>query len=112
MKYSEFKKAYRYSISIAPDVANLYNRDDIKFICTITTDIKNGTRWIKTAETVETADTTYYLNTVEAIPFFRNLGGYERTEKEYTYIGYIPTKVTSISPDKNTRVIRVFKLVK
>ena len=51
-----------------------------------------------------------YFNYLSSVEFFKNLGGYERVEKFYTYAGYIPCRLTSISPNKETKIIRVFKI--
>lgn len=44
--------------------------------------------------------------------FFRRLGGSETKEMSYTYKGYVCTKLTSTSPDKQTKIIREFKFKK
>ena len=49
-------------------------------------------------------------NIISSIPFFRNLGGSERVTKGYTIAGYIPVELSSISPDKETKIIRRFKV--
>ena len=41
-----------------------------------------------------------------SVNFFRTLGGTERVYKSYTIAGYIPTRVVSTSPNKETKVIR------
>ena len=46
----------------------------------------------------------------ETQAFFRNLGGYERASKSYTYAGYIVTSLISISPDKATKKVRTVKV--
>ena len=51
-----------------------------------------------------------FKNIISSIPFFRNLGGYERVTKGYTIAGYIPVELNSISPDKETKIIRKFKV--
>ena len=51
-----------------------------------------------------------YFNYISSVEFFKSLGGYERIEKFYTYVGYIPCRLTSISPDKTTKIIRIFKI--
>lgn len=51
-----------------------------------------------------------YFNYLSSVEFFKNLGGYERIEKGYTIAGYIPTKLTSISPNKDIKIIRQFKI--
>ena len=48
----------------------------------------------------------------DSVKFFRNLGGFERITKTYTCEGYIPTRLTSINPDKTKKVIRYFTPVR
>ena len=43
-----------------------------------------------------------------SVKFFRKLGGSERITKGYTCEGYIPVRLTSISPDKTKKIIRYF----
>lgn len=38
--------------------------------------------------------------------FIEILGGTERVYKSYTIAGYIPTRLVSVSPNKETKVIR------
>ena len=47
---------------------------------------------------------------ISSIPFFRNLGGSERVTKGYTVAGYIPVELSSISPEKKTKIVRSFKV--
>ena len=42
--------------------------------------------------------------------FFKGIGGYERASKSYTNAGYIVTRLTSISPDKTTKIVRTIKV--
>ena len=51
-----------------------------------------------------------FKNIISSIPFFRNLGGSERVTKGYTIIGYIPVELSSISPEKKTKIVRKFKV--
>ena len=46
----------------------------------------------------------------ETQAFFRRLGGYERASKSYTTAGYIVTRLTSVSPDKTTKIVRTVKV--
>ena len=48
----------------------------------------------------------WYHNVFDGIPFFRGLGGSERVEYNYTYAGYLPTQLTSISPDQERKIVR------
>lgn len=43
------------------------------------------------------------------IKWFRGLGGTETVQRGYTCLGYLVTKLTSISPDKQTKVVREYK---
>ena len=73
---------------------------------------KAGKSW-KMAEVVEENITKEcYLNIVNSVKFFRGLGGYERLTNGYTYAGYIPTQLNSISPDKQEKIIRSFEFNK
>ena len=47
---------------------------------------------------------------ISSIPFFRNLGGSERVTKGYTVAGYIPVELSSISPSRETKIVRSFKV--
>ena len=72
--------------------------------------VKRGNRWF--CDFNETRDTTpaFYFNTIDAIPFFRGLGGYERVTCGYCVRGYVPLEITSISPDRKEKTVRKFKL--
>lgn len=65
-------------------------------------------RWVTSSKKAENFTGENYLNTVESIPFFKNLGGTERVSKAYTKYGLIPVGIISTSPDKNKRTIRKF----
>ena len=47
---------------------------------------------------------------ISSIPFFKDLGGYERVTKGYTIAGYIPVELSSISPERKTKIVRSFKV--
>ena len=47
---------------------------------------------------------------ISSIPFFRDLGGSERVTKGYTIAGYIPVELSSISPNRETKIVRSFKV--
>lgn len=72
--------------------------------------LKDGT---KTAyQTVETSEKVIsekeYNNIIEASPFFRRLGGSEHHSKTYTCKGYKTYKLSSKSPDRQNKTIRMF----
>ena len=56
--------------------------------------------------TTEEITTEEYDNIFSSINFFKTLGGTERSYKTYTVAGYIPTRLISISPDKEIKIIR------
>lgn len=48
----------------------------------------------------------------DTLRFFRSLGGTERVTYGWTLMGRIVTRLVSTSPDKRTRVIRTFDIVR
>ena len=67
---------------------------------------------IKDDETENISLTQYYnITNDKTLKFFRGLGGSETAERSYTCRGYTVTKLTSTSPDKQTKVIRKFKFI-
>ena len=75
---------------------------------------ESGKNWKSNPTSIEitTIDQEKYDNifSEETQAFFRNLGGYERASKSYTTAGYIITRLTSISPDKTTKIVRTVKV--
>lgn len=71
---------------------------------------ENG-NWKKTEVEEEMISAEHYCNMVDAVPFFRNLGGKEIVSKGYTYYGYIPIQITSISPARDAKVVYHFSFV-
>ena len=64
---------------------------------------KVGSKWVKTSKEEIEITEEHYNNIVGAKNFMKNLGGYERHEKSYTHIGYIVTRINSISPDRKDK---------
>jgi len=50
-----------------------------------------------------------YITHESTIKYFRSLGGGEHNEMRYTEYGYKTYKLTSTSPDKQTKTIREFE---
>ena len=75
---------------------------------------ESGKNWKSNPTSIEitTIDQEKYDNifSKETQAFFRSLGGYERASKSYTSAGYIVTRLTSISPDKTTKIVRTVKV--
>lgn len=46
---------------------------------------------------------------IDSIRFFKNLGGYEKINYEYTCCGYMPYNMISKSPCKTIKKVRTFK---
>jgi hypothetical protein len=67
------------------------------------------TTYLTVYNTVEVISEQQYNNYINSIPFFRRLGGSETVVRAYTCAGYKVYKLTSKSPDKQTKVIREFK---
>lgn len=60
-------------------------------------------------EYTETVTPLFYQNFVQSIPFFNGFGGGScRAYSNYTAAGYIPTKITTISPDRKTKNVDTF----
>lgn len=107
MSYAEFKKNYPYS-------NKHYNIDSIfSFSGTITEEKtyyernENRGRWIENGIETETISAEYYMNIIEATPFFKRCGS-EKVYKGYSLVGYIPLEIVSISPCKTEKIVRKF----
>ena len=73
---------------------------------------KIGSQW-KIFEVIEeNISKENYLNIINSVKFFRGLGGFERLTNGYTYAGYIPVELNSISPDKKEKILRSFEFSK
>ena len=72
----------------------------------------SGKSWKKNPveTTKEVISPEEFENIISGISFSRSLGGFERVTKGYTIAGYIPKQVTSISPDKEVKIVRSFKV--
>ncbi len=109
MDYTEFKKKYPFTTKNYPDTTSLpFNSDKFIGSMTKTKQVKKGSKWINTEEETKSITTQFYMNMLEAIPFFRNLGGSETVYKGYTVMGYIPYKIISTSPARDERYIYEF----
>ena len=72
----------------------------------------SGKSWKKIPDNVntETIDERQYRNYVDSVSFFNGFGGGTcRAERGYTFAGYIPVRVTTISPDRRTKLVARFK---
>lgn len=73
-------------------------------------ELKEGTKtvYLLEEETTENITQEQAHNIVDACRFFRNLGGSETLQKNYTKYGYLPSRLISKSPDRKTKVERTF----
>lgn len=73
---------------------------------------ESGRNWKKNADNVSTENINadFYNNYVSSIPFFNNFGGKAscRAYFGYTYAGYIPVIVNTISYDGKKKIRAVF----
>lgn len=87
------------------------NFDDYKTIKTTRYEYqKRGNKWILTDKLNFLSSPTMHKRATDekTLKFFRGLGGYEKNEYSYTKRGYVPVRNTSISPDKTTKIVRVY----
>ena len=110
MNYSEYKNTYKKSIKKWPEITTLFNRDDVKIICTEKTFSRNGTRGRWYLNDLKEVNYTWinYTNNIDAYFFFKNLSSYSRVNCNYTKYGYIPVECIEISPDKTVKVVYSF----
>lgn len=73
---------------------------------------KVGSKWVEVNKEEKEITEECYNNIVDAKNFMKSLGGYERHEKSYTYIGYIVTRISSISPDRKNKTTYKFTVIK
>ena len=106
MTYEKFATSYPWLKKNYPEASRILGNEG-----TVTKETyhKVGSRWKLVETETEHFDDRFYCNTFDAVPFFRRLGGYERVTCCYTTLGYIPVEVVSISPDKQTRIVRKFE---
>ena len=74
-------------------------------------ELKEGRKTVFELKETETKiiDSETHKMIVDASPFFKKLGGSEVLERSYTCAGYVVTKITSKSPDRDVKTVRKFK---
>ena len=110
LPYIEFRKKFHRTLKAYPGMECTYNPHYVYRVET-TKYYKRGNKWIEKEgeKMIETVPGNYYMNMIDAIPFFRNLGGSERVTMGYTLAGYIPVQLSSISPDGKEKIVRKFR---
>ena len=73
----------------------------------------SGKSWRSKPEYVEEeiVSAEHYQNYVQSIPFFNDYGygAYCRATHSYTVAGYLPTKIVSVSPFEEIKIVAEFK---
>ena len=70
------------------------------------------TYYIRTEKTEPISEKQYRnMTSADTLKFFRRLGGTESAIFGYTCNGYKVTKLTSTSPDKQTKIVRTFNFI-
>jgi hypothetical protein len=71
------------------------------------------TTYIQEDQTSKEITAQEYRNITEddTLKFFRRLGGTESAQRSYTCAGYLITKLTSTSPDRQNKTVREFKFI-
>ena len=113
MTYKEFKEKYAWTLKTYSGTHELYFNDFDGFkigSCVTERYEKSGKNWTLVSVSSKDVSPAYYFNTVDAIPFFKSLGGREIVSCGYCVRGYVPLVITSISPDKTMKTVRKFKL--
>lgn len=113
MTYQEWKKTYKYASRHWPDVSRFfgYNSKNIEIVAHTVRAEKHGKKWVVIEDRTETVGAEYYMNVIDAVPFFRALGGREMVRKCYTKYGLIPWEIVSISPDRESKTVRTFEFL-
>lgn len=107
--YSQFQKDYKWALKKYPNTYRFYDRFDIECGTLETVDyVKRGSKWVEINSETKPFTGKWYMNSIDATPFFKNLGGTERVEYCSTRYGIIPCKIISISPDRQERTIRTY----
>ena len=110
MTWKEFYSKYPYTVNNYPDTGYLNTDSKVHIRMVKTKQTKNGyTKWHTISVYEEEVPASYYLNTIEAVPWFKSIGGKERVELKYTKYGRLPFRICSINPDKVTRTVREFE---
>ena len=70
---------------------------------------KVGNRWEVVSKQSVSFSRIWYANTVNAIPFFRSLGGRETVTCGYCKLAYLPIKIVSIAPGEKRKAVLQFR---
>lgn len=91
-----------------------FAKENYVILATIKTFVrtKSGKSWKSKPESIEKKifEAKNYENYITSIPFFNSFGSgaYCRGYNSYTTAGYLPTKVVTVSPFRETKKITTF----
>ena len=70
------------------------------------------TTYIVDSKKIETVTEKQHRLTTcdDTVKWFRRIGGSETVQRSYTCLGYVCTKLTSTSPDRQTKVVREYNI--
>ena len=110
MTYAEWKKDYSWMIKKYPGTDRIYGRNMEEKLGTQyrIEYAKVGSRWKLVRKQTESFNRIQYANTLDAVPFFRGLGGRETVTCGYCKLAYLPLEIVSLSPDRSVKVVRQF----
>lgn len=112
MNYKEFSTAYKKTLHRYPGMECTFNADTKYELTQVQYEkIDGSNKWIEVDRKSKIITGQHYMNIIDAIDFFRNLGGRETVSMGYTYVGYIPVELKSINPDITVKVVRTFNPV-
>lgn len=112
MNYKEFSTEYKKTLRRYPSMECTFNTNTEYEFTQVRYEKKAGSnKWVEVERTNEVITGQHYMNIIDAIDFFRNLGGRETVSMGYTSVGYIPVELKSINPDVTVKVVRTFKPV-
>jgi len=76
-------------------------------------DPNTKTTYLQEKETSKEITREQYRNITcnDTQKWFRRIGGSETAQRSYTCAGYVVTKLTSTSPDRQSKTVREFKFI-
>ena len=107
MSQEEFEKTYFGVIRKWPATKYLFNEflpNNIQIIKSEYVKDDKG-QWHLMKHVSKMRNACHYMNILDGIPFFENMGGTENIMCTYTRKGYLPTIIQSVSPDQNEKLI-------
>jgi len=102
MNFTEIVNRYPKEFKKAGVNANILGDLDRNYEITESVTELNGRKVV--FSTTNTINAEYYANSISAIGWFK-----DRVTRSYTMAGYIATRLSALSPDKKTRIVREYR---